>query len=181
MKSNRVHVTGASGSGVTTLGRALASACAIPHHETDDFFWLPTEPPYTEKRPISDRIRLMREMFLPRTGWVLSGSLVEWAREIEPHFDTIIFVLTPTEIRLARIQEREERRYGLGSTIEGGSHYASSQAFFDWAAGYDDPDFKRRSRVQHEEWLTTLRCPIIRVDGTRPLDELVSSITPQLT
>jgi adenylate kinase family enzyme len=36
MKSRRIHVTGASGAGVTTLGRALADALAIPHHDTDD-------------------------------------------------------------------------------------------------------------------------------------------------
>jgi NAD(P)-dependent dehydrogenase (short-subunit alcohol dehydrogenase family) len=39
MKGRRIHVTGASGSGVTTLGRALADALALPHHDTDDYFW----------------------------------------------------------------------------------------------------------------------------------------------
>ena len=35
---------GASGAGVSTLGRALAGALALPHHDTDDYFWLPTIP-----------------------------------------------------------------------------------------------------------------------------------------
>ena len=80
METTRIHITGASGSGVTSLGRALAGALALPHHDTDDYFWLPTEPPYREMRPIPDRIRLMHEMFVPRAGWVLSGSLVGWGR-----------------------------------------------------------------------------------------------------
>ena len=42
-----LHITGASGSGTTTLGRALASAWAVPHADTDDYFWVPTTPPYT--------------------------------------------------------------------------------------------------------------------------------------
>jgi adenylate kinase family enzyme len=32
MKSCRIHIMGASGAGVTSLGRALADAIAIPHH-----------------------------------------------------------------------------------------------------------------------------------------------------
>ncbi len=51
----RIHVTGASGAGVTTLGRALAQHFAVPHADTDDYFWLPTEPPFTERRPVEDR------------------------------------------------------------------------------------------------------------------------------
>jgi adenylate kinase family enzyme len=38
MKSRRVHIMGASGADVTTLGRALADALAAPHHDTDDYF-----------------------------------------------------------------------------------------------------------------------------------------------
>jgi adenylate kinase family enzyme len=48
MKSCRIHIMGASGSGVTSLGRASADALAIPHHDTDDYFWQPTTPPYRD-------------------------------------------------------------------------------------------------------------------------------------
>jgi adenylate kinase family enzyme len=176
MTTKRIHVTGASGSGVTTIGRALASALALPHHDTDDYFWLPTEPPYRDLRPIPDRIRLMREMFVPRAGWVLSGSLVGWAQEIEPCFDAVIYVSTPTPVRLARLRKREEIRYGTGSIAAGGSRYEEAKAFLDWAAAYDDPSFKGRSRARHEAWLKTLRCEVARADGTRPTAELVGEL-----
>src|SRR5262245_13419262 len=112
MKNRRIHLTGASGSGVTTVGRALASALAVPHHDTDDYYWRPTIPPYQEKRPLADRIHLMNELFLPRADWVLSGSLDSWSDSIAPHFDLVVFVWTPTEIRLARLREREARHFG---------------------------------------------------------------------
>lgn len=69
MKSHRIHVTGASGSGITTLGRALADTLALPHHDTDDYLWQPTTPPYRTLRAAADRLRLMREMFVPRADW----------------------------------------------------------------------------------------------------------------
>jgi len=36
----RIHILGASGSGTTTLGRALAERLQCPHFDTDDYFWL---------------------------------------------------------------------------------------------------------------------------------------------
>ena len=94
MKSRRIYIMGASGAGVTTLGCALAGTLGIPHHDTDDYFWRPTAPPYREKRPVADRIRLMEEMFLGRLDWVLSGSIEGWGEPFAPTFDLIVF-LTP--------------------------------------------------------------------------------------
>ena len=82
MRSRRIHVMGASGAGVTTLGRALADALALPHHDSDDYFWLPTTPPYRQQRDIAERLRLMEDVFLPRADWVLSGSLASWSDPI---------------------------------------------------------------------------------------------------
>ena len=56
-----IHIFGASGSGTTTLGRYLAQRLGGVHLDSDDFFWLPTDPPYTQKRPIEMRVPLMRE------------------------------------------------------------------------------------------------------------------------
>jgi hypothetical protein len=42
MKSCRIHVMRASAQGHKAwprVGRALADASAIPHHDTDDYFW----------------------------------------------------------------------------------------------------------------------------------------------
>lgn len=178
--SHRIHITGASGSGVTTLGRALAGASGLPHHDTDDYYWLPTEPPYRVKRDVADRLRLMREMFAPRTGWVLSGSLMGWAQEMEPFFDAVVFVSTPTDVRLDRLRQREALRYGVSAASLDGDHYESTKAFLDWAASYDDPQFVGRSRVRHEAWLQTLPCRILRVDGSEPVDKLVGHIRGEL-
>src|ERR1700722_19411703 len=95
MKTCRLHITGASGAGVTSLGRALADAIAISHHDTDDYFWRPTNPPYREMREIADRLRLMREVFLDRSDWVLSGSLDGWGDPIIPFLDSVVFFVRP--------------------------------------------------------------------------------------
>ena len=50
----RVHVFGASGSGTTTLGRALAEALGSVHLDTDAYFWESTDPPFTTIRPATN-------------------------------------------------------------------------------------------------------------------------------
>src|SRR3954464_1549563 len=102
MKSRRIHLMGASGSGVTTIGRALAGRLWPPHHDHDDYFLLPTAPPYQPTRPAAERLRLMREMFLPRLDWVLSGTVTGWGDELVPFFDLVGFLTTPREPRLPR-------------------------------------------------------------------------------
>ena len=51
---------------------------AVPFHDTDDYFWHPTEPPYRDRRTEAERLTLMHQMFVPRRAWVLSGSLIGW-------------------------------------------------------------------------------------------------------
>jgi adenylate kinase family enzyme len=46
----RIHILGASGSGTTTLGRALSERLQCPHFDTDNYFWLPTDPPWVQSR-----------------------------------------------------------------------------------------------------------------------------------
>lgn len=170
-----MHIVGASGTGTTTLGRALANECSVPHADVDDYFWEPTEPPYTTKREREERLRLMGELFLPRAAWVLSGSLMGWGEALVPSFDVAIFVTLEPSQRLARLREREARRYG--SRIESGGDRESAFAdFLDWAAGYDDPDFHGRSLVAHERWLATLPCPVLRIDGADQIAKLVSTV-----
>ena len=52
---HRIHILGATGSGTTTLGRALAERLQCPHFETDDYVWVPTDPPYTKQRERTER------------------------------------------------------------------------------------------------------------------------------
>src|SRR5579872_5876160 len=120
MRTRRIHVTGASGSGVTTLGRALAQTLALPHHDSDDYFWLPTVPPYQTQRAAAERLRLMQEVFLPRADWVLSGSVTGWGDKLIPLFDLVVYMQAPRELRLQRLRAREAAHFGTDAVFPGG-------------------------------------------------------------
>jgi adenylate kinase family enzyme len=176
----RLHITGASGSGTSTLGRALAGRLDIRPFDTDDFYWLPGAQPYTEKRSPQERVDLLRAAFAQAGGWVLSGSVGAWAAPLVPQFDLVIFLWVPTEVRLARLRARERERYGR--RIEpGGDRHQAYRAFLEWAATYEAGPLEGRSRSRHEGWLSTLSCPVLRLEGSRPLESQIADCLDALT
>ncbi|CUR62321.1 conserved exported hypothetical protein [metagenome] len=175
MNPCRVLVLGATASGTTTLARALAGRWSVPHADTDDYFWVPTDPPYTDKRLAEDRLRLMAEMFLPRRAWVLSGSVMGWGEPLLDHVDVLVFCSLDQDVRLARLRAREAVRYGE-RIRPGGDLATTHEEFVTWAAGYERADLPGRSRTLHEEWLTRFAGPILRLDTAGPVDTLVDQI-----
>lgn len=171
MRRCRLHVMGASGTGTTTLGRALADYWSVPHADTDDYFWLPTDPPYAVKRPEAERLKLMKRVFVPREAWVLSGSMLRWGESIVAGCDAVVFLSLETEERMRRLRARERIRQEHGGVDE-----RALEAFYTWARSYDDPDFDGRSRVAHERWLATLEQPVLRLDSAPGPDELRSAV-----
>lgn len=151
----------------------LANAMAFPHHDTDDYFWLPTTPPYTDKREPAERLRLMHAMFLPRPQWILSGSLQGWGDSIAAQFDLVVFLYADRNIRTQRLRAREAQRYGGGAIAPGGWRNKETEEFIAWASRYDDGNSVSRTFDQHQEWLASLPCPVLRLDGARPLSDLL--------
>ncbi len=172
----RLHITGASGSGTTTLGRALAQRLAAPHFDSDDFFWRPTDPPYREKLSAPDRQRLLGELLGERRTWVLSGSLDGWGDQLAALFDLVVWLDVPTEIRVARLAARERVRYGRTAVAPGGAQYGECRAFLAWAASYESPLNEGRSRHRHAAWLAGLPCPVLKLAGNQPTRALVRAV-----
>ena len=177
MKWRRIHITGAAGAGVSALGTELASAAGLTHFETDDFFWLPTEPPYQQKRPPEDRVRVLSQALRSKKeGWVLSGALEGWGDSLIPEFHLVIFVQTPRDVRLSRLRAREVAKFGEKALRQGGGMNELHRKFMKWAADYDVPTAQTRNFVRHQAWLAELPNPVISVDGTAAINETASRI-----
>ena len=175
MRAIRLHVLGGSGSGTTTLGQALARHWGCRHADVDDFFWLPTTPPYQTIRPAEDRLSLLKDALSARESWVLSGSLCGWGDPLIPLFTHVVFLSLPKALRMARLLARERNRFG--HVIEpGGSMRDVHEAFLRWAEGYDDGNLTTRSRRRHEAWLEVIPCPVLRLDGDLSTDDRLNRV-----
>ena len=173
---SHIHITGASGSGTTTLAKAIAATHGHRHLDTDDFFWMLTNPPYQHVRPREERLAMLQEALSKSTTWLLSGSLCGWGDVLIARFDLVVFLLLDPEIRIARLREREAKRFGEAAIAPGGVRHNELQKFLDWAAQYDAGGLDMRSRSLHEEWLRLLPCPVLRPDGALPVNEMVVAV-----
>jgi adenylate kinase family enzyme len=178
MSALRVHVLGGSGSGTTTLGRAVAARAGAAFFDSDDFYWLATDPPFREKRDVPARRAMLGAALDGARSWVLSGSLCGWGDVFVPRFELVVLVSVPEVVRMERLVRRERERYGAARIGEGGDMRAQHEEFLAWARRYDDGGTDVRSRTMHEEWLGLLpsTCRVLRLDGTRPADELVDAV-----
>lgn len=156
----KIHIMGAAGSGTSTLGEALGKVLPHEHLDTDDYFWMEK---YTEQRPVEERKKLLEEDLNTYDDVILSGALCGWGDSFRSSFDLIIFLWIPEAIRLQRLADREFVRYGKAS-LYGGSHYEQSQAFLEWASLYDQGGLDVRSRIQHENWLKDVSCPVLKIE-----------------
>ncbi len=171
-----IHIVGASGSGTTTLAVALADRIGAPHLDTDSFFWLPTDPPFRDKRLVEERLALMRAAFAESGGrWVLSGSLLTWGIGFASDFDLVVFLYVPPEVRMARTLARERERYG-DKILPGGEMHESHLAFLDWSRSYDLPEGPGRSLTNHKAWLATLTCPVLEVAVAQSARETLETV-----
>jgi len=175
MAAQRIHIVGASGSGTTTLARALAAATGAAAYDSDDFFWLATDPPFTTRRPQAEKIAMLRAALAAQDRWVLSGSLLSWGLEVQDQFDLVVFLYLDPEIRMARSRAREAARYG-GRIAPGGDMHDLHQAFMTWSAGYDDGSNGGRSLASHRAWLSTLACPVLEIDDAPSVAESVARV-----
>ncbi len=65
--------------------------------------------------------------------WVLTGSCMGWGEALITHVDLIVFVVTPTPVRLERLAEREKKRFG-DRIAPGGDIHEIHVALREWAS-----------------------------------------------
>ena len=134
--------------------------------DSDDFIWVPTDPPYREMRAHAERNRMLLQTVRLDKDWVLSGSVTGWIDgQIANAFDLIVFLTLPKELRLARLRARE--LHNLGRV---------DPAFIEWAGNYDDGDATIRSRVGHENWMERQKTSVLRLEGDLTNDERLARV-----
>lgn len=165
----RILVIGASGSGTTTLGKAFSSENGWGFLDADDYYWLPTVPPFQEKRNHERRLEMILNDLDRHEDAVVSGSVMNWGLELEDSFDLIVFLYLDSDIRVKRLKYREEKRFGR-----------ADPEFLQWASEYDSSPAEGRSLTKHNDWLSERFCKIIRIEGNLSVNERIQMLTSAL-
>jgi adenylate kinase family enzyme len=173
----QINIFGASGSGSTTLGKALGQALGYPAFDGDEYFWMPSETPFTVKRKPEERNAMLNLDTATHKNWILSGSVVSWNNNWD--FDLSVFLYIPNAVRMDRLKKREFERYGdkIYTDPERAGLY---HKFLDWAKGYDDNTTDGRTLQVHQNRMKNLKKPLLLIDGDTTVDERVAAVLRKL-
>ncbi|MCL2298943.1 MAG: AAA family ATPase [Firmicutes bacterium] len=166
-----ILIFGPNGAGKTTLARALARLLGCKHMDSEDYFFRESEIPFTNPRTRDEAIGLLHADIAAHPLFVLSACTGDFGAEIISKYALAVFVTAPKELRMQRIEQREEARFGA-RVRPGGDMYERESQFRAWAASRD------LSKI--DAWAQTLACPVIHADGTRDIAENAARITAEI-
>jgi len=173
-----IIIFGSPGSGTTTLGREVAKQLGFQHFDLDDYLWRrDTEIPFTVTRPREERIELLMGDISKFQHFIMSGSMDSYNAPFVPLFDLAVFNSAPVETRVERINAREFARFGE-RILPGGDMFETHKKFLVGVRSYDTDGLMISRRV-HEQWVATLPCPVIHIDGTVDIAENTKLIVEQ--
>ncbi len=168
-----IIVCGLNGSGKSTLGKALAEKLGFHFIDNENLFFPKSDANYIYAAPRSyEEVKklLMNEVRLHK-NFIFAAVKVNYGEEILPFFRYAVLIDVPKDIRLQRLRNRSFQKFSKRMLV-GGDLYEREEAFFDMVS----------SRTEHyvEEWVQILTCPIIRVDGTKPIEKNIALIKEQI-
>lgn len=171
----KIHIMGDSSACSTTLRHVLEGETDIPYFDTDDYFWMRSQPPFTLRRDPLERNRMLLDDLAKEDHFIVGGSIIQWGATWLTMFDLVIFLYVPRTIRMQRLNEREEKRYG-DRLVTDPILAEKYNSFIRWAYGYDDDTTSGRNLSAHRAWLSRLECPVLEISGDTSVAERLTRI-----
>jgi len=122
----RVSVRGTTGSGKSTLGRALAAKLGVPYVEMDAFAHLPG----WQARP-TDEFRALVAESIAGESWVIDGNYNAARDIVHSRADTYVWLDYPFPTVFGRLLRRTLHRCVTGQVVCNGNRETLRKTFFD--------------------------------------------------
>ena len=164
-----ILVCGLNGCGKSTLGRALAKRLGYRFIDIEDLYFPKMNPDYLYDSPRShsDVKTLLISEIRAHENFVLAAVKADFGRDISTFFQYAVLLQVPKEIRMERVRNRSFQKFG-SRMLPGGDLYQQEEQFFRMAASKSEHDV--------EDWLRTLHCPVLPVDGRKSIEETITFI-----
>lgn len=168
-----IIVCGLNGCGKSTLGRALAEKLHYHFIDNEDLYFPKTDSNYiyASPRPRKEVEKLLWGEIKAHENFVFTSVKGDYGENIYPFFQYAVLIDVPKEIRIQRVKNRSFQKFGE-RMLKGGDLYEQEEKFFDFV--------NSRPENTVEEWVQSLKCPILRIDGTKPVEENVEFIMEQI-
>lgn len=157
-----ICICGLNGSGKTTLGAALAEKLGFKHMDVEDYYFPKSDNPYVSARTRDEVEVLLLEDIKQNPCFVFSAVNGNMNSEINSCYDLVVYLEVPLELRMKRIRQRAFDKFG-DRVLPGGDMHEQEENFFAFA--------EKRSPEKIEEWLQTLTCRVVKLDGSKPIED----------
>ena len=163
-----IMIVGAPGVGKTTLGEFTAKELGYTFLDIDEYIWhKDTDIPFSQMYSKAEKISRLMDAVSKCEHFVMAGSMDSFHEHFDPFFKLVVHLCADAEIREARVREREFARYGK-RILQGGDMHDKHERFLSEIRGYD-LGIGGCTLQQHELWLKSLPCKVIRLDGADAL------------
>lgn len=171
--SNRIIVCGGNGAGKSTLGKRLATELGWTFKDIEKYYFPinSTDYNYSEARTKEEVSELILADMKEHENFVLASVKGEFGSEVSKLFTCAILIEVPKELRMERVRERSNQKFG-DRMLPGGDLYEKEEQFFDMV--------EKRPEDYTTKWLETVDMPVIRVDGTKAIEDNVVKIKEEL-
>lgn len=168
-----IIICGLNGTGKSTLGKALAERLHFYFIDNEDLYFPKTDPVYTyaDPRTREQVEKLLFNEIKAHENFIFASVKGDYGESVYPFFQYAIIIDVPKNIRIERIKNRSFQKFG-NRMLSGGDLYEQEERFFDFA--------KSRAEDTVEKWVQALTCPIIRIDGTEPIEKNINFIIEQI-
>lgn len=172
MKICGIAIVGGNGSGKTTLGKALAKEIGYKHMDVEDYYFKPSDIPYSNSRTREEVKELLQLDMKKYKKFILSSVNCDYGNEINNYYNCVIYIHVPLDIRMNRVKQRSFEQFG-NRILKGGDMYEQEQEFFQYVAS--------RTLDKTNVWLQSITCPVIHIDGTESIESNIKRIKDMLS
>ncbi len=170
-----IMIMGSSGAGKTTLGKLVAKELGYTFVDIDDYIWRKdTEIPFSAMYSKAEKISRLMAAISQCEHFVMAGSMNSFHKHFDPFFELVVHLHADAQLRINRVHKREFEWFGE-RILEGGDLYEEHQKYLNDIAGYDF-GIGKSTLQQHEQWLKSLDCKVIKLDGASALEENLNKI-----
>lgn len=164
MMGTGIQICGLNGCGKRTHGKALADRIGFYYIDNENLYFSrsSTDEPYINPKSRQEVELLLAEEIRKHPDFVFAAVKGDYGKDIDLLYDYVVLIEVPKSVRMQRIRNRSFQKFG-NRILNGGDLFSQEEAFFQMAESRQDDYVKA--------WLKTVKCPIIRVDGTRPIEE----------
>lgn len=168
-----IIICGLNGTGKSTLGKALAEKLHFYLIDNEDLYFPKTDTSYIYASPRTRQEveKLLLKEMKEHENFIFASVKGDYGEAVYPFFQYAILMDVPKDIRIKRVKNRSFQKFG-NRMLSGGDLYEREERFFDFV--------QSRAENTVEKWIQSLSCPIIRIDGTKPIEENINLIIKQI-